>query len=346
MKAGRLTALAALTASTLLLAACSAEPGDEAPEMGDAVAEASPPAADPAGRLVELAAGYSAATDLEAAGDTLGLRSAGTLALGTVDQFESGDVMEVAVPENCGDLTASADTFVLACREEVLLVDAATGGVDKRSLAGTDAAPALGATLTSTGELVVGNSESDQVLVFGQDAEEPLETITVAGNTSQLIAVPRGDGDDAVVRTNHANTTIQDIHWRDGEQGGTLRVGLGVGRIAAGENGLVIVSDNLGDQLAIYTATDVIRLHQTSPVDDSPWGVDWDAGRNLAWIASTGTNTLAGFDISSGTPERRVLLNTVADAQNVVVLEDGTLVLASATGGGLQVIDTPELNSQ
>ena len=68
MKAGRLTALAALTASTLLLAACSAEPGDEAPEMGDAVAEASPPAADPAGRLVELAAGYSAATDLEAAG--------------------------------------------------------------------------------------------------------------------------------------------------------------------------------------------------------------------------------------------------------------------------------------
>lgn len=346
MKAGRLTALAAMTASTLLVAACGAEPGDEAPEMGNAVAETSPPAVDPAGRVIELAAGYSEVTDLETAGGTLGLRSAGTLALGTVDQFESGDVTEVTIPENCGDLTASVETFVLACRDEVLLVDAATGDVDKRSLAGTDAAPAVGAALTSTGELIVGNSESDQVIVFGQGSRDPLETITVAGNTSQLIAVPREGGDDAVVRTNHANTTIQDIHWRDGEQGGTLRVGLGVGRIAAGENGLVVVSDNLGDQLAIYTATDVIRLHQTTPVDDSPWGVDWDSGRNLAWIASTGTNTLAGFDVSSGTPERRALLNTVADAQNVVVLEDGTLVLASATGGGLQVIDTPELPSQ
>lgn len=314
--------------------------------MGNAVAEVSPPAAEPAGRIIELAAGYSEVTDLETTGDILGLRAAGTLALGTPAQFEAGDVTEVTIPENCGDLTASADAFVLACREEVLLVDAATGDVEKRSLAGTDAAPAVAATLTSTGELIVGNAESDQVLVFGQGSEEPIDAITVAGNTSQLIAVPREDGDDAVVRTNHANTTIQDIHWRDGEQGGTLRVGLGVGRIAAGENGLVVVSDNLGDQLAIYTATDVIRLHQTTPVDDSPWGVGWDADRDLAWVASTGTNTLAGYDVSSGTPEQRAALDTVADAQSLVVLEDGTLVLASATGSGLQVIDNPDITSQ
>ncbi|QGU04618.1 hypothetical protein CETAM_06780 [Corynebacterium comes] len=314
--------------------------------MGNAVADVSPPATDPTGRVIELVAGYSEVTDLEIAGDILGLRAGGTLALGTLSQFDAGDVTEVTIPENCGDLTASADTFVLACREEVLLVDAATGDVDKRDIAGTDAAPAVAAALTSTGELVVGNAESDKVLVFEEGAEEPVHTITVAGNTSQLIAVPREGDVDTIVRTNHANTTIQDVHWREGEQGGTLRVGLGVGRIAAGENSLVVVSDNIGDQLAIYTATDVIRLHQTTPVDESPWGVVWDAERDLAWIASTGTNTLAGFDVSTGVPERKSLLDTVADAQNIVILEDGTLVLASATGGGLQVIDNPELTSQ
>lgn len=335
-----------MAASTLLVAACGSEPIEDSPDMGNAVAEASPPATDPAGRIIELAANHSQVTDLEAAGDILGLRSAGTLALGTLAQFEEGrGVTEVTIPENCGDLTASTDTFVLACREEVLLIDAATGDVDKRSIAGTDAAPSVAATLTSTGELVVGNSESDKVLVFEQGSEEPLHTITVAGQSSQLIAVPRETGDDAVIRTNHVNTTIQDIHWRDGEQGGTLRVGLGVGRIAAGEAGLVLASDNLGDQLAIYTANDVIRLHQTTPVEDSPWGVAWDAERELAWIASTGTNTLAGFDVSTGIPESRAAINTVADAQNLILLEGGTLVLASATGDGLQVIDNPELTT-
>lgn len=346
MKAGRLTALAALTASTLLVTACSAGPGQDVPDMGNAVAEVSPPAIDPAGRVLELAAGHAEVTDMEAAGDVIGLRSGGTLALGTLGQFEIGAVTEVTIPENCGDLTASSDTFVLACREEVLLVDAASGDLERRSIAGTDAAPSVAATLTSTGELIVASAEGDRVAVFEEGSEEPVETITVAGITSQLIAVPREGQDDAVVRTNHVNTTIQDIHWQDGEQGGTLRVGLGVGRIAAGANGLVVASDNMGSQLAIYTANDVIRLHQAAPVDPSPWAVAWDTGRNLAWIASTAENTLAAYDVSSGVPERRATIDTVADAQSLLVLEDGTLVLVSATGDGLQVIDNPDITSQ
>ena len=41
-------------------------------------------------------------------------------------------------------------------------------------------------------------------------------------------------------------------------------------------------------------------------------------------------------------PEEQVAFDTVADAQNILALPDGTLVLASATGGGLQIItDVP-----
>ena len=116
---------------------------------------------------------------------------------------------------------------------------------------------------------------------------------------------------------------------------------IGVGQIAAGEDGLVIASDTLGDQVAVYTATDVIRLHQTAPVAASPWGVAWDAGRDLAWVASTTGNVLASYDISSGVPEQVHTLTSVADAHHIAVLPDGTLIAVSATGDGLQVIDDP-----
>lgn len=343
MNPGRVTALAALAATSLLLVSCGTSPTNpEVPDLGNAVAEVSPAATDPAGRTVELPESIAEVSDMEAAGDILGLRAKSTLALGTLADLESGDTTEVEIPENCGDLTAAADTFVLACRDQVLLVDASTGDITTRSIAGTAAEPAISAVLTSTGELVVGSAEDNKVLVFAEGSEDPEETITVAGHTSQLLAVPVDGADDSVVRTNHASTTIQDIHWRDGEQGGTLRVGLGIGRAAAGEDGMVLASDNRGGQLAVYTATDVVRLHQTIPVPASPWGVAWDGERDLAWITSTGDNTLRGFDLSTGVPEEQVAFDTVADAQNILALADGTLVLASATGGGLQIItDVP-----
>ena len=338
MNAGRVTALAALTATSLLLVACNAGPNPEVPDLGNAVAEVSPPSTSPAGEVLELPAAWAEISDMEAAGDILGLRSATTLAIGTLGQLRAGDATEVEIPANCGDLNASADTFILACRDQVLLVDAATGDVEKRSLAGTDADPADSAVLTSTGELIVGSAEGSKVLVFGQDSDEPVENITVAGQTSQLLAVPVEGADDSVVRSSYVNTTIQDVHWRDVKQGGTLRVGLGIGQMAVGGNGVVLASDNRGGQIAVYTATDVVRLHQTTPVAGSPWAVAWDGERDLAWVSTTADNTLHGFDLSTGVPEEKVTLDTVADVHNVIALDDGTLVLASATGEGLQII--------
>lgn len=338
MNAGRVTALAALTATSLLLVACGAGPNPEVPDLGNAVAEVSPPSTSPAGEVLDLPAAWAEVSDMEAAGDVLGLRSDTTLALGTLEQLRAGDATEVEIPAHCGDLNASADSFILACRDEVLVVDAATGDVEKRSLAGTDAEPAVSAVLTSTGELIVGSAEGNKVLVFEPGADKPVESITVAGPTSQLLTVPVEGADDSVVRANFTSTTIQDVHWRDGRQGGTLRVGLGIGQMAAGTDGLVLASDNRGGQISVYTSTDVVRLHQTRPVAGSPWGVAWDGERDLAWITTTADNTLHGLDLSTGVPEEKVTLDTVADAHNVLALADGTLVLASATGDGLQII--------
>ncbi|GAB3710152.1 hypothetical protein [Corynebacterium nasicanis] len=340
MNAGRVTALAALAASSLLLGACGSGPTNpEIPDLGNAEPVASPAAGSPAGRVIDTALEVS---DMEAAGDIIALRAGPTLTLGTLAEHDAGTTTEVTVPADCADLTASPDTFVLACGAEVLLIDAASGDLrDTVTVADTDAAPASSAVLTSTGELVVGSGESDRVVVF-QDGEAQ-RSITVAGKTSQLLAVPVTGADDAVVRTNHSNSTIQDIHWREGRQGGTLRVGLGIGQAVAGDEGMVLASDNRGGQLAVYTADNVVRLHQTTPVSPSPWAVAWDSERRVAWISTTGDNQLRAFDLSTGVPEEVGTLDSLADAHSMLVLADGTLVVASASGAGLQVITDPEL---
>lgn len=244
--------------------------------------------------------------------------------------------MELDVDKQCGDLTATGGTFVLPCADGVYLIDAKDPDLDE--LRATDK-PVTVAALTSDDQLLVGNGEDEELTIY-REGEEP-ETFTVAGPNTQLIAVPVIDRHDAVVRTWNENTTIQDVDYPNDREGATLRVGLGVGQMAGGEDGLLVVSDEMGGQIAIYNADDVIRLQMTAPTDENPWAVAWDSSNALAWITSLTENTLVGYKISEGVPEEEQRLNTIADAQNLVVLSDSTLVVASATGDGIQIIDNP-----
>ena len=143
---------------------------------------------------------------------------------------------------------------------------------------------------------------------------------------------------DSVVRTNRFDTTIQDIDWNGSRQGGTLRVGLGVGKVRGGEHGLVLAADSTGSQLHVYTTDDIIRLQQSAPVPEGPWDAAWDPAQRLAWVSSLASNTATGYDISQGIPVKRKHFATVADAQSIITLDDGTVVAASASGDGIQIV--------
>ena len=330
-----LLATSVLATTALLVTACSQNLPDS-PDMGGATPVASPAADKPAGSIVD----YSAAIiDLEVAdGDILGVRSEENLAIGTVADFEAGDEVNLGVDKQCGDLTATGDRFVLACADGVYLIDATDPDLDTAQE--TDK-PTTVAALTSTGLLITGNDVDENVTVY-RDGEEPVE-ISVQDPGTEMIAVPVDDRHDAVVRIWNETTTIQDVDYPNEREGATLRVGLGVAQMSGGDDGLMVVSDNIGNQLAIYNADDLIRLHMTTPVDDDPWGVAWDSVNSLAWITTLSNNQITGFRISGGLPEEQHRLATVADAHNVVALEDGTLVVASASGDGLQIITTADL---
>lgn len=328
-----LLATSMLATTALLATACSQDVA-ETPDMGNATPVASPAAENPTGTVLDYAAEV---TDMEVAdGDILGLRAAESLAIGTVADFEAGNQVELGVDKQCGDLTATGNRFVLPCEQGVYLIDAADPNLD--NLHQTEK-PSTVAALTAEGVLITGNDVDEDVTVY-RDGQDPV-TISVQDPGTEMIAVPVDDRHDAVVRIWNGTTTIQDVDYPNGREGATLRVGLGVAQVAGGEDGLMVVSDNMGDQLAIYNADDIIRLQMTTPVDDDPWGVAWDSVNSLAWITTLSNNELSGFKISEGVPEEQHSVATIADAQNVVVLEGGTLVVASASGDGLQIIENP-----
>ncbi|WP_185969377.1 hypothetical protein [Corynebacterium glutamicum] len=332
-RVSRLLPATALLASTALLLSACTQGVTDSPDMGKATPAVSPAASNPDGQVIE----FGNITDMEVAdGDILGVRTEDALAIGTVSDFEAGSQVELDVDKQCGDLTATGGTFVLPCADGVYLIDAKDPDLDE--LRATDK-PVTVAALTSDDQLLVGNGEDEELTIY-REGEEP-ETFTVAGPNTQLIAVPVIDRHDAVVRTWNENTTIQDVDYPNDREGATLRVGLGVGQMAGGEDGLLVVSDEMGSQIAIYNADDVIRLQMTAPTDENPWAVAWDSSNALAWITSLSENTLVGYKISEGVPEEEQRLNTIANAQNLVVLSDSTLVVASATGDGIQIIDNP-----
>ncbi|MDR7329354.1 hypothetical protein [Corynebacterium guangdongense] len=323
-----------IVASALVLTACQqGSSPDPAPEMGNATPAASPESENPAGEVIAVG---QPITDLVAVGDVLAYRTEGALTIGTVDQLRNDEATTVEIDPSCGDLNEGSADFVLACGDTVRIIPA-DSPADERVRQLED--PATTAALADN-MLVVANGEASNVTIYREDADP--KTIRVEDATDQLITVPRADGTESVVRTNRETTIIQNIELDKNRQGGTLRVGLGVGQIAPGADGLVIAADTMGPQIAVYGYEAAIRLQQTAPTEASPWGAAWDPARELAWVTSTAENEAIGYRIADGVPVETQRFPTLADAQNIRATTDGSVVVASATGEGLQIVSPAE----
>lgn len=343
-KGARISLLCVVTVTALTVSACQKVPGANVDEgtavQGNATPAPSSSEADPEGTVVELDASIETVEDLETLHDNIAVRSGGSVAFGSVEEFESGDPSIVDISDQCGDLNASAAGFVLACGHEVLVFDPTTPQEPQR-IAVDEEFPVTAATIVSSGELFVGSRETAEVGVYVNG--EKKEDYSVAAPTDQMLTVPHKDSPDGVIRTYGADTTIQNLDWGNSREGGRLRVGMGLGQAAAGDNGVVLVSDTAGKRLAVYTSTDAVRLHQFGNTDGIPWGVAWDSSRDLAWVTTTDNNQAQAFDISTGVPVPKATTRTVADAQHVVVTDSGDVVFGSASGAGLQIVTTPDI---
>lgn len=303
--------------------------------MGNAEPVDSPTSENPDGEVRE----YAAVKDMELTNDILGVVAEGNLKIGSLDQITGEGAKSYDFPDACGDLTANAGKFVAVCDQKVRIFDqdSERGFVPEE--------PVTSAAVLSDGRIVAGSTETEKVWVYSAEGEKQASfgvarpsDYVVAGELPDGWAYAGKEGSDAVVRVNRFDTTIQDIHVDKKRGGGTLRVGLGVGQVTTGREGLVLASDTTGNQLFVYTTDEVIRLHQTVPTEPSPYAVAWDDHRSLAWAASTGSNVATGYDLSKGVPVASASVATIANARHMVVLNDGTIIFASSSGEGLQVL--------
>jgi hypothetical protein len=96
------------------------------------------------------------------------------------------------------------------------------------------------------------------------------------------------------------------------------------------------VADTRGEALLVF-GTNPLMLRQQYPVKGAPYGL---AGSStLAWVSETATNTVVGYDLSTGIPVEKVRHRTVQQP-NTLTFDDetGTLFVVSGSGAGVQVI--------
>ena len=295
----------------LALTGCSM-PVSDVPDMGNATPIASPPAGDVEGEVIEL----GQIEELLEYGDKLAIRVSDDLLVGSLEDFRSGDY-ETEDVSGCTDVTSNGEDVVVACGTTVRIL----GDRDIEFEQNIQSA-----VVTSTGEVIAASKEEPMVWVDG-------ESIKVAHETDELLNVPVEGQPDSVLRINRENTTIQDVRWTEGRQGGTLRVGLGVGSLSAGDDGFAVVSDTLGNQIAIYSAYDVVRLQQTSHTGEAPWATAWDG--EWAWSASNAENLAYAYSIAGGVPVQESIVGTVADVRAMIATQDYLLF----GGDGLQIVE-------
>ena len=112
--------------------------------------------------------------------------------------------------------------------------------------------------------------------------------------------------------------------------------GLGFDPANADPLGRVLVADTRGGQLLVFGVDPLIE-RQAYPVPQAPYGLA--GSRNLAWVSQTATNSVVGYDLSTGIPVEKVRYRTVQQP-DVLAFDErtGTLFVVSGSGAGVQMI--------
>ncbi|MEU5844341.1 hypothetical protein [Rhodococcus sp. NPDC047139] len=234
------------------------------------------------------------------------------------------------------DLPSSAATVVPGPAGSVLApvagavvrIDAVEGSIIEVPVDGT----ATSAAVLTDGRWAVG-TDNGRVLVL--DPESGEVSTTVGGLASVDALAVTGE---ALAALDRRQTSLTEIDLADAHLGPALRAGEGATNLVTDPFGRVMVTDTSGDELLVYTL-DAIILRQRYPVGPAPYAVTYDNTRDLVWVTLTGSNEVVGYDLSTGIPRERHRFATVRQPNSIAVDPvDAALVIASATGDGLQRI--------
>lgn len=335
-----LTASAAALALVLTGCGSSGEGPASVPTRIPATPVASPPSTDIVGDLV-MAQAPTAVIGVDDASKTLIVQTSGpdklaawSLAGPGLPGAQDTVVREYDLPADARPVTLTKDGEALVPSPSGLtVISLADGATRTAEVSGA----ALSAAKSADGLYAVGTDKGSVVILDGDLQQE--RTVTGFVAVDELVST----GDLAIALDTH-QTSVSELGVDTGDVSGALRSGIGTTGLMVDHYGRVIAADTDGGQLVVFS-TDPLLNRQMAPVGASPFGLADDIGRNLVWVTLTGTNEVAGFDLSSGAPVEKFRLPTIADPRTVVVDEQtGDLYIGSSTVDAVQRISAGSVN--
>lgn len=325
-----------LVGSATLVAGCStdAQPADELMITDNpvaATAAASPPAGTAVAGTVLAVAGLPTAMVVDARTRLLAVAVAEPPAvlLYRLDELAAAP-MSVSLPGAAEDLRLAGEggPLLTAAGDQLVRIALPDGTARSTPVEGSPANAAQFEDRT-----LVAVRDRRQVAVLDGNGGQR----TISGEMFSADRVLSA-GAGAVVLDRLRNAVFElDVAGGSIRQG--LRAGQGSTNAIADRFGRVLVADTRGGALLVFSL-DPLLMRQRYPVGGAPYGIAYDPTRDLAWVTLTDTNEVVGYHMVGEEPRERYRFPTVAQPNTVAVDPvSGRVLVASATGEGMQVID-------
>lgn len=234
-------------------------------------------------------------------------------------------------------LPGPASDLVLAAEGGPLLVPVATTGsllqvpLDGGPPSRIDVGGRPQGAISVGGRIVVASGDRAVILRDGRTQQT-----TVTGFTDAARLAPAGSEVAVLDRAQSAVSLVDPV---SGRAGPALRAGNGVVSVVADRYGRLVLTDVRDGELLVY-AGDPLLLRQRYPLPGAPYGLAYDPRRDLAWVTLTARNEVVALRMGGGEPQIVHRFATVQQPDAVAVDPvSGRVVVVSASGAGLQVID-------
>lgn len=227
-------------------------------------------------------------------------------------------------------LIASGDQFAATVPSENVVLHVAPGGVvGKTSI---DGAPTSVAQLDGRTLVALRNAKAVAVL---EHEQQTARTSGELASADQVLVSSKG----TPVVLDRLRSAVFEVDADEGDIGLGLRAGQGATNAVTDQYNRVLVVDTRQEYLLAFSL-DPLVLRQRYPVPGSPYGIAYDPKRHLAWVTLTARNEVVAFDVAGGEPMEASRFATVRQP-NAVTTDPttGTVVVASANGEGIQVIE-------
>ncbi|MUM18682.1 hypothetical protein FZI91_13165 [Mycobacterium sp. CBMA271] len=327
--------VAALAAVVTVVSGCSsdgnsANPADP-PVITPASAAQSPPLTSAPSGTVHKFAGRASTVLLDTSARAMSVLSddGRIVTLFTLPNLDTpGRTVQLPSPATAA-IGDGHGTLYLSTDGGFFSLDIAAGRADKVDISGHERTPFTAITRRADNRIVVGDRDGT---VYTLDAQHRVSA-QVAGFARIDSLTSQGNTVAALDRAQSSLTTLSEAGDRTVH---ALRAGEGATTMLTDDKDRILVADTRGGALLVFGAADSLILRQRYPVPGSPYGLAYST--KLVWVSQTATNTVIGYDLSTGIPQERTRFATVRQPNSLVSNGD-TLFVASGAGDGIQAID-------